>query len=87
MDQVVIDEGRTLIIKTKTDKVTVVYGCGHTSSYLDKTALKLKDTGNGISIKIPSYNDKKTKKINLDYDEVYYLYNALKAHYKEYPHG
>ena len=76
------DDGYCLDLNVGKDKIVVSYDAGYTPPYIGNPALKLKNTGNCLSVKIPSYNTSKAKKFNLDYDEAFYLYKALESFYK-----
>lgn len=78
-DHKVVRKGNTIKVKARKG-----------SGYCDNVDLlcKIKDTGNGIIAKFPSYASlRQDNYICLDYDEAYLLFEGLKPLVKEWDEG
>jgi len=81
------EDGTTLAVKIKGDKIKV-QASGGFCDYV-KDLLTLKDNGNGYFVKSHSYASTEADKVfNLSYSDIEYLYYAYKAVLeKEENHG
>lgn len=80
-----------MALKVKTSEngnVKVIAGDDYNLEYAGKAVAKMKDTGNGLIIKFPSYNCmNQDNYVCLDYSEAEYMYLILKEVEQRYQFG